>query len=86
MPQDVPSQVATPFWGTGQAEQEVPQLAVPELDTQALPQRCVPALHCTPQEKPLQVGTPLPDGLGHGAHELPQLSALVLDKQRSPHR
>lgn len=83
-PHDVPSQVAVPFVGTGQATHELPQLATLLLDTHSPPQLWKPVLHAMPQLVPLQVALPLA-GTGQAVHDGPQLCALLFAAQLLPH-
>ncbi len=85
-----PLQVTLPLAGAVQAAQLFPQefVLVLPFTTQLLPQAWKPRSQRTPQAKglPAQVAEPLPAGLGHGPHELPQLSVLVSDRQLLPQR
>jgi hypothetical protein len=58
-PQAVPSQVALPIVGTGQAVHEVPQVCTLLLDTHTPPQLWKPVVQAMPQLVPSQVAMPL---------------------------
>ena len=83
-PHDVPSQVAVPFVGTGQATHELPQVATLVLDTHSPPQLWKPALQAMPQLVPLQVALPFA-GTGQAVHDVPQLCTLLFAAQLLPH-
>lgn len=63
-PQDVPSQVAVPFGGTGQGEQALPQLLVSLLETHWPPHICCAAEQTgaasTATDPPLPIGASAP--------------------------
>ena len=71
-PQLVPSQVALPTAGTGQAVHELPQLCTLLLDTHRPPQLWKPLVQAMPQLVPSQVAMPLV-GTGHAVQDWPQL-------------
>jgi hypothetical protein len=85
-PQLVPSHVAVAFAGGTQAvHEEVPQLAVLELDAHAAPQAWKPVAQVKPQLVPSQVEVELAGGV-HGMHAIrPHELTLVLDAQIAPH-
>jgi hypothetical protein len=71
-PQEVPSQVALPIVGTGQAVHEVPQVCTLLLDTHRPPQLWKPVEQAMPQLVPSQVAMPLA-GTGQAVQDWPQL-------------
>ena len=82
-PQLVPSQVALPLAGTGQAVHELPHVATLLLDTHRPPQLWNPALQAMPQLVPSQVALPLA-GTGQAVHDAPQLWVLLFAPQLLP--
>lgn len=84
-PQLVPSQVAVPPVGVGQAVHELPQVATAVFEAQADAQVCVPVGQVKPQLVPLQVAV-LPVGAAQAVHEVPQVATAVLATQAVPHR
>jgi len=79
-PQLVPSQLARPLAGTGQAVHEVPQVSELKFETQRPAQSWKPALHTMPQRVPSQVACPSGPGLGQRVHEVPQELGLERGK------
>jgi len=82
-PHTVPSQVAVPVVGTGQATQELPQVSTLASDTHRPPQLWKPALHAIPQLVPLHVAVPLA-GTAQGEQSEPQLCTLPFAAQLLP--
>jgi hypothetical protein len=72
-PQAVPSQVALPIAGTGQAVHELPQVCTLLLDTHMPPQLWKPLAQAMPQLVPLQVAMPLAGTAQAVPQDWPQL-------------
>jgi hypothetical protein len=79
-PQAVPSQVAKPLTGAGQAVHEGPHEAGLLLETQLPPQRWKPVLQAAMHAVPLQVATPLA-GARQALQLAPQELTLVFETQ-----
>ena len=71
---------ARPFAGSGQGEQDPPQLFGLVLEEQTPLQSWYPVLHVNPQLVPLHVGVPLV-GAVHGVHDVPHVAVLLFDRQ-----
>lgn len=86
-PHCVPSQLAAPLVGTGQAMHDVvPQFAMLPFETHAPLHGCRPLLQVNPHDVPLQVETAFVGG-EQAVHDVePQLLMLVLATQAVPHR
>ena len=82
-PQLLPSQVATPLAGAGQAVQEVPQLLVLVFVRHAVPHKWEPELHVKPHVPLVQVAVALAGGV-HGVQNVPQVEMLVFKAQVLP--
>jgi hypothetical protein len=85
-PQAVPSQVALPIVGTGQAVHELPQVCTLLLDTHRPPQLWKPLTQAMPQLVPSQVALPLAGTAQAEQAVVPQLATLELATQVLPHR
>ncbi len=83
MPQLVPSQVAKPLAGAGQAVHELPQLLTLVFDRHAVPHKCEPEVQVNPHVVPLQVAVASAGGV-HGVQNVPQVLTLVLEAQVLP--
>ena len=85
-PQTLPSQVAVPFVGTGQAAQELPQVSTLLLDTHEPPQLWKPVGHWNPHCSPSQVAVALAGAVQVSHDVVPQLATPELATQAPPHR
>jgi hypothetical protein len=82
-PQVAPLHVGVAFAGTGQGEQELPQLWVELLSSHWLLHACQPESHVKPQLVPLQVAVECVGGV-QGVQALPQVWMDVLSAQVLP--
>lgn len=85
-PHEVPSQVAVPFVGAGQAAQSPPQVLGLVLSAHTAPQRWNPGLQLNPQPLPAHVGLAFAGAVQLIAHEPQWLGSVVRSTQLIPQR